>query len=364
MSAEGRRRALRLLGALAVTGAAAPATWLGGRAAAQGYAGLGADAEGYSQVVEGRRFAFPRDRGPHPEFRIEWWYLTANLSDAAGRAFGVQWTLFRQAVSPDPGLDGWASPQIWMGHAALTSADRHLTAEKFGRGGVGQAGAVAQPFRAWIDDWRMESLGDAFSPLRLRAGGRGFSYDLGLRAEGPEVLQGRAGYSVKSERGQASYYYSAPFLRASGELRLGRERVEVSGPAWLDREWSSQPLEADQPGWDWFSVHLEGGDKLMLYRMRRVGARPYLSAAWIRPDGAIERLDPAEVALAPAAEAEVAGRMIPLEWTVEIPSRGLALIVEPLNRAAWMDMSFPYWEGPIRVEGSRAGVGYMELTGY
>ena len=141
-----------------------------------------------------------------------------------------------------------------------------------GRGGVGQAGAVAQPFRAWIDDWRMESLGDAFSPLRLRAGGRGFSYDLGLRAEGPEVLQGRAGYSVKSERGQASYYYSAPFLRASGEIRLGRERVEVSGPAWLDREWSSQPLEADQPGWDWFSVHLEGGDKLMLYRMRRGGA--------------------------------------------------------------------------------------------
>ncbi|MEC9433180.1 MAG: lipocalin-like domain-containing protein [Pseudomonadota bacterium] len=364
MSAEGRRRALRLLGALAVTGAASPAALLGRRASAQGYAGLGAAADGYSAVVEGRRFAFPRDRGPHPDFRIEWWYVTANLSDADGRAYGAQWTLFRQAVSPDPGLDGWASPQIWMGHAAVTSARRHLTAEKFGRGGVGQAGAVASPFRAWIDDWRLESLGADFSPLRLKAGGRGFSYDLALQAEGPEVLQGRDGYSVKSESGQASYYYSAPFLRASGELRFGGERVEVQGRAWLDREWSSQPLEADQPGWDWFALHLDGGAKLMLYRMRRVGSAPYLSAAWIGPDGRVERLDPAGVTLAPASEAEVAGRRVPSDWTVEIPSRGLALIVEPVNRAAWMDMSFPYWEGPVRVDGSVAGVGYMELTGY
>src|ERR1700722_15704183 len=67
---------------------------------AQGFAGLNDSAEGFSVVVPGRAFAFPADLGPHPDFRIEWWYVTANLNDAAGNAYGAQWTLFRQALKP------------------------------------------------------------------------------------------------------------------------------------------------------------------------------------------------------------------------------------------------------------------------
>src|ERR1700709_1060390 len=69
-------------------------------ALAQGFAGLGSDAEGFAPVVPGRSFTFPADHGPHPEFRIEWWYLTANLVDSSGAACGAQWTLFRQAAKP------------------------------------------------------------------------------------------------------------------------------------------------------------------------------------------------------------------------------------------------------------------------
>ena len=57
----------------------------GGAARAQGFAGLGENAEGFAAVVPGRTFAFPADHGPHPEFRIEWWYVTANLKDADRR---------------------------------------------------------------------------------------------------------------------------------------------------------------------------------------------------------------------------------------------------------------------------------------
>jgi predicted secreted hydrolase len=41
-----------------------------------------------------------------------------------------------------------------------------------------------------------------------------------LTAQGPAVLQGDAGYSIKSEDGQASHYYSMPFLAVQGTLRL------------------------------------------------------------------------------------------------------------------------------------------------
>jgi predicted secreted hydrolase len=29
-----------------------------------------------------------------------------------------------------------------------------------------------------------------------------------------------------------------------------------------------------------------------------------------------------------------------------------------------MDTRFKYWEGPITVTGSHAGIGYLEMTGY
>ena len=40
---------------------------------AQGFAGLGTEAEGFAIPEPGTALSFPRDHGPHPDFRIEWW---------------------------------------------------------------------------------------------------------------------------------------------------------------------------------------------------------------------------------------------------------------------------------------------------
>src|SRR5437868_2893259 len=114
---------------------------------AQGFAELGTDAEGFSPVLPGKSFAFPADHGPHPDFRIEWWYVTANLRDATGAALGIQWTLFRLASRPGPQAEGWASQQLWIGHAALTRADIHRTSERFARGRAGSRTATS-PLKA------------------------------------------------------------------------------------------------------------------------------------------------------------------------------------------------------------------------
>src|SRR6266404_5261738 len=93
--------------------------------------GLGMTGDGFASVIPGKTFAFPADHGPHPDCRIEWWYVTANLMDPAGIAYGVQWTLFRQAMLPGAQQEGWANQQIWMGHAAVTRADTHRYSETF-----------------------------------------------------------------------------------------------------------------------------------------------------------------------------------------------------------------------------------------
>jgi predicted secreted hydrolase len=335
---------------------------------AQGFAGLGTETSGFAPVVPGRVLAFPADHGPHPDTRIEWWYVTANLIDAGGVAYGAQWTLFRQALAPGAQQEGWANQQIWMGHAAITSADTHRYSETFARGGVGQAGVEARPFHAWIDSWEMRGL-DSMSdttvaPLDLKASGADFSYALRLDTDQPLVLQGDAGYSKKSERGQASYYFSQPYFKATGIIAIDGKPMQVTGSAWMDREWSSQPLASDQTGWDWFSLHLGSGEKLMLFRLRQNDGQHYFSGNWIGPDATSAQVASADIMMTAVTSTEIEKRKVPTQWNIAIPSRGLQIETTPLNAKSWMGTSFPYWEGPITFKGSHHGVGYLEMTGY
>lgn len=137
-------------------------------ALAQGFAGLGTGAEGFAVPQRGVALSFPANHAAHPAYRIEWWYLTANLRGADRKDYGAQWTLFRSALSPEE-KPGWQSPQLWMGHAALTTPDAHFSAERLARGGVGQAGVEVSPFSAHIDEWSMASRA---SPPADRAAGR------------------------------------------------------------------------------------------------------------------------------------------------------------------------------------------------
>jgi predicted secreted hydrolase len=338
------------------------------RVRGQGFAGLSEDAAGFAQVKPGRAFSFPADHGAHPEFRIEWWYVTANLKDTSGAAYGAQWTLFRQALASGTQQEGWANQQIWMAHAAVTRADTHRFNQTYARGGVGQAGVTAEPFAAWIDSWAMRGAGafnaNNISPLALNASATDFSYALQLEADHPLVLQGDGGYSKKSLREQASYYYSQPFFKARGQLTIDDKPVEVSGFAWMDREWSSQPLAPDQKGWDWFALHFAGGEKLMLYRMRQSDGNDYVSGNWIVPARPAHQLGPADIRMTPGTPVDIDGHKLPVTWQVAIPQLELAIQTAALNERAWNGTSFAYWEGPITFKGSHSGVGYLEMTGY
>jgi predicted secreted hydrolase len=333
----------------------------GSAAGAQGFAGLGTDVEGFAMPRAGEPPLFPRDHGPHPDYRIEWWYLTATLQGPDGTPYGIQWTLFRTARAPGE-APGWDSPQLWMAHAAMTSADRHLVAERRARGGTGQAGVTSLPFAAWIDEWEM--AGDDLSALRLRAGDGDWSYDLTLTAEGPIVLHGTSGYSIKSSAGQASYYYSQPFYSVSGVLSFPEIDVAVTGEAWLDREWSSQPLAGTQTGWDWFSLSFDTGEKLMGFVLRDAAGDRFSSATWIMPDGQSTAYGDGHFHAEPLGLHDSPGAELPVRWRVTLPERGLDAVVTALNPDAWMGVSIPYWEGPVGVTGSHDGRGYLEMTGY
>jgi predicted secreted hydrolase len=361
----------------------------------------GAIDPGFERALVPRAFEFPRDHGPHPEFRSEWWYVTGNLESADGRRFGYQVTVFRNALRADPperSAGPWSGGHtLWMAHFGLTdvAASRFVSGQRFARGGeVGVAGAQASPFRVWtydLDLAAVESGDDAESrrhpfPLRIRAsepgrdGNPAVAIDLRLthasgRPDDP-VLQGEDGLSQKgAEAGNASYYYSFTRLATRGTVRVGDDEFVVSGASWLDREWSTSALGDGQIGWDWFALQFDDGRDLMWYRLRREDGSedPHSAGTLVAPRAEatgrdVRRLRAGDVRLvAERSWTDPYGTEWPVAWNLELTGTAERLRVEAVLDEQLHEGSFRYWEGAVVVRGADGAVrgrGYLEMTGY
>jgi len=339
----------------------------------QGFAGLAASVDSnydheFLQPAPGDVLTFPDDWGPHPQHRIEWWYLTANLETADGQPLGLQWTQFRQAIKPRPAADpapppeNWSLESAWMAHAAVSFNGQHQFAERLARGDIGHAGAQAKPLQVWLDDWRLSGSA-AEGVWRLKVDSDDWGYDLELSNTGERVAHGNNGFSAKSFDGQGSMYFSLTNLHIRGTVTLNGETIRVQGKGWFDREWSSQLLKTGQQGWDWFALHLDGGYKLMAFRLRE-DERDYLSGSWIAPDGAVTTFGPDQIELRGGDWRDSENGQVPGGFELQIPEAGVDIRISAPPGQYWNAGLYPYWESPVTVEGSHQGLGYMELTGY
>ena len=246
------------------------------RRCAQGFAGLGESAEGFAPVVPGRTFAFPADHGPHPEFRIEWWYVTANLTDASGAAYGAQWTLFRQAIAagraaaragptsrsgwampPSPAPIRIASPKRLRAAASARPASRQ---SRFTPGSMPGRCAGSMPMR------RRRMLRRSSSRRRAPIS----ATRCGSTPTRPLVLQGDAGYSRKSERGAgvvllqpAVFHGDRPHHHRRQARRGHRHR-----PGWIANGAASR-WPRTRPDGTGSRCISNAGEKLMLFRLRQ-----------------------------------------------------------------------------------------------
>jgi predicted secreted hydrolase len=140
-------------------------------------------------------------------------------------------------------------------------------------------------------------------------------------------------------------------------------------------------LESNQSGWDWFSLQLQDGSELMLYRIRRKdgSVEPFSSGTYVAPDGKSTHLSSAEYTLVPTESAremwtspETQARY-PLQWTLRVPKLGIEARTTTRLRqqeiVGRVTGAPAYWEGAVDVQGSRngqpiGGSGYLEMTGY
>ena len=318
----------------------------------------------FASVLPGYNITFPFDHRSHPEFAVEWWYITANLTDKKNNPYALQWTLFRFAS--DNQNTPWANAQQYMGHVGLRDGKQAWFEERFARGGVGNAGISTAPFNAFIDDWQWLSQSSNMFPSTLE-----FTIDtqikanLNFTADKSFLKHGEQGFSRKLRNSeQASYYYSQPHIQVSGQLQLASGIVEVAGNAWFDHEWTSQYLSPQAQGWDWFSIHFDDGTKLMLFNMRHEQAEDYWSGTLLKNNGTVVHLDEADIHGKITKRDKVEGRLLPLYWSIQLPEHEVDIQIAPMQTNQWNPGLFSYYEGGTVVSGSHSGVGFIELTGY
>ncbi len=336
------------------------------------------DIRGYARADGTRPLDLPADFGPHPDYLTEWWYYTGNLDSVDGRHFGYQLTFFRRAVSPphlrQPRESDWAADQLYLAHFSLTdvAGNEYRAFERFTRGAAGLAGAQAEPYRVWLEDWQIEQR--APDVVALHALQDDIVLDLTLTDVKGIILQGEAGFSLKgAEPGNASYYFSQTRLQTEGSVTIRGETFAVGGLSWMEHEFSTSALAPDQVGWDWFSIQLDDGSELMLFQLRKEDGStdPFSSGTFIAVDGQTTHLahEDFEIAVGDTWRSLRSGAEYPSQWELRVPSLDLILALEPHLSDQELNVFFVYWEGAVRIAGTRAGNavvgnGYVEMTGY
>ena len=343
-----------------------------------------ATADGFAVPRPNPTFVFPRDHGSHPDYKIEWWYLTGHLftDEATPKRFGFQATFFRsaspKATAARAASANFGQDQIYLAHMALidVTSGRFLHQERLNRAGW-DASASTATLDVRNGDWSLRFVEPGSERMELIGGVRGEArFRLTLAPRKPLVLFGEGGYSRKGAAPTAaSYYLTFSRLAAEGSLRLGEEELAVGGTAWMDHEYSSSQLDEDQVGWDWLSAQLEDGRELMFYRLRTTdgGTDPASMLTWIDRDGRATRApfrwEPLTSWTSPHGGTTYPQR---IRLTTKDPATGAerVLYVEPF--AADQELGgklggVTYWEGACRIvdaDGAPLGSAYMELTGY
>ncbi|HEU5079060.1 MAG TPA: lipocalin-like domain-containing protein [Opitutaceae bacterium] len=318
-------------------------------------------------------FHFPADHGSHPDFPLEWWYVTGHLYDERNERFGFQATFFRQVSE-----DGSERETLHLAHMAVLDVSRKnfIYQTRLNRDGWDAASAVGK-LSAHNGNWSIVMEKAPSERIDLIGGVRSeASFALKLNPKKPVVLFGDKGYSRKGEGADAaSYYLTFSRLETSGTLRIRGEDMKVHGTSWMDHEISSSRLGEGLIGWDWVCIQFLDGRELMMYRLRHAdgSSDPASMLTWVDATGATRKESFAWRPLSTWTSVSTGGRYpSTVELSTRDPQSGGAVkfSIEPLlleQELAAGPGGIAYWEGACRVRdasGKEIGSAYMELTGY
>ena len=334
---------------LLVFGFVAYALWDGGMFPANEASEDWFEVKGRPQVM----VELPRDDAHHDNL-MEWWYYNGHLESEDGNQYSFHFTVFL--------VDTLSTHTVTHVSFVDHQTGRHYAEQKRSAGNPSRG--IQNGFDFNLGDWQMTGGG---GEDRLRVLTKDFSFNLELTEGVPPVMQGGTGLLDFGLAGK-SYYYSRPRMPITGTLKVGDLVEKVSGVAWFDKQWGD--FEILELGWSWFAIQLDDGTDIMLYELFDKGGLPVLRSGSSSRDGVTRVLtgDDFKATVKDEWVSEKTGIKYPIEWVVEIPYGNFDLHVTPVIRESEFNGRVTayvvYWEGPVKVAGSHAGRGFVELSGF
>jgi len=303
----------------------------------------------------------PADEAPH-DAGIEWWYFNGLFTDDQDREYSYHFVTFQSRAT------GTAVPHLLQGSLGDHSAGEHLTGERVFLASLDED---AVGIKIEVDGWEMQGDGEFYS-MEFDLGD--FYLDLKAIPSRPPILHQGTGLVGLGPAGD-TFYYSRTRLDLSGSITVDGEQRAINGLAWMDHQWGNDISQ--QVGWDWVSVQLDDGSDLMAVLVWDPSDRtPFAGyGTLISPDGSVVTVEQKDVSITSTDTwiSPETGITYPSGWKVAVSSLELNLELEPvLLNAEFAGSRFTpaaYWEGEVRVSGTRqgrpvGGRGFVELVGY
>lgn len=338
----------------------------------------------------------PRDHGPHPEFRNEWWYFTGWFKSGVGELaeeLGIQITFFRSAPDVDLNNPSRFSPaQLLIAHVAIAHPKKGILvhdqiALRAQKGEAEISGSDIECLNINLPKWNLRSKDG--STWTCSIAGQKIGLQLTAMQTQAPWLQGENGFSRKGpDPIQSSHYITLPHMQTEGFVTLDGKKQPIQGKFWMDHEWSSTVLAPEAQGWDWVGLLGEDGSSLMAFQIRNKtpGKPPVWTHACLRQaDGRTRDFKNVQFNTLKNWKSTKTGTQYPVSQSIQLD--GNTYILTPMfddqELDARMSSGTLYWEGAVRVDmvtgevksGSKSvsnlgskpqawGKGYLEMTGY
>ncbi len=302
-------------------------------------------------AIDSVTVSLPEDDGPH-QVEMESWHFNGHLKSESGDFFSFYYTVFV--------VNNLVSQTI--SHVSLNDhqTGKYFTAQ---RKTVGKSFINTENrFEFFQDDWFMAGgNGDD----RLKVSTDDFSFDLSVVGTRAPMFHGDNGIISLDIAGD-SYYYTRARMAISGTIIIGETIEKVTGISWFDHQWGDFSIGILSK--NWLGLQLNDGTDVMIYQLRDKYNRSIRYAGSISQNGIAETLLETDFTLVPGGKWTSGKSNItyPVSWAIDIPKKNINITIQGINKNNEFDASLTsyniYWKGPVKVQGSHTGLGFMELN--
>lgn len=304
----------------------------------------------------------------HLESRYEIFKFLSRVEGEDGKTYYLQWLFARIRLdeTADPSHQGWKNGQMYSAQVIISQGNQAWKQQRNVRGGIGEAGVFNQPLRFWVDNWSFQSRGNSSFPADIRAITDDFSMHLAVKRKGNYFtnIDSRRKLDEQSQS-IIAYEINAPFIDVEGQLTLNGKQIKVKGGGWIKKQWGDNIIA--EPGLKkvFFDFKLFDGSILSFIRYSYSEELSFIIGTVSDKQGNLHTISEEEITIRPLTYTRLTnGFNLPLSWSVQVPEYGINLITRPITKEVWAPFWIPHWQGPLYIEGSHKGRGFMQLGGY